>query len=413
MITEGIGKIARKGMFVLGVLIFCQPLWAQHIFVGLPQLGEGGENPISFMSPHYAIHAAAASSPSTPPASALTPAQTRHAYGFDQITNQGAGETIGIVDAYDDPNAEADLGVFDTQFKLPACTTNNSCFRKIYSGGSKPPANANWAVEIALDVEWAHAVAPQAKVILVEAPSNSLSDLLNAVDVAVANGASVVSMSWTVGEFSGENSQDFHFVSNGVTFLAASGDSGTGVAYPAVSPDVIGVGGTTLTLAANGNYQGETAWSGSGGGLSVIEREPAFQSQFGIPDDPRGYRGSPDVSYNANPATGYAIYDSIGVNGYSGWFQVGGTSAGTPQWAALVAIANSSRAAARKTNLTSTDTPLYSIAKSALSADFHAVTQGTNGTCGTLCTASVGYDYVTGLGTPQSSALVAAFAAQH
>jgi subtilase family serine protease len=196
-----------------------------------------------------------------------------------------------------------------------------------------------------------------------------------------------------------------------VTFLAASGDSGTGVAYPAVSPDVIGVGGTTLTLAANGSYQSETAWTGSGGGLSVIEREPSFQSQFPIPDDSRGYRGSPDVAYNANPATGYAVYDSIGINGLSGWFQVGGTSAGTPQWAALVAIANSSRTAIRKTDLSTTNTPLYSIAKST-PADFHAVTHGTNGNCGTLCTASTGYDYLTGLGSPQSGALVAALVAK-
>jgi subtilase family serine protease len=410
MTTEGFRHTAHKAMLLLSTLIFCQPLWAQHIFVNLPQL-QSGENPISFMGPHYAIHVAAGSSPAAPPSSALTPAQTRHAYGFDLIANQGAGQTIGIVDAYDDPNAEADLGTFDTQFKLAACTTSNSCFRKIYSRGTKPATNANWAVEIALDVEWAHAIAPQARVILVEAPSNSLSDLLYAVDVAVQNGASAVSMSWTAGEFYGENSQDVHFARNGVTFLAASGDSGTGVAYPAASPDVIGVGGTTLTLA-NGNYHSETAWSGSGGGISAIEREPAFQSQFGIPDDPRGYRGVPDVSYNANPATGYAIYDSIGINGYGGWFQVGGTSAGTPQWAALVAIANSTRIAARKTYLTSTDTPVYSIAKSGATTNFHAVTQGTNGTCGTICTALPGYDYVTGLGTPQSSALVASLAAQ-
>jgi subtilase family serine protease len=219
-------------------------------------------------------------------------------------------------------------------------------------------------------------------------------------------------MSWTVGEFNGEISLDNHFASNGVTFLAASGDSGTGVAYPAASPDVIGVGGTTLVLSANGSYSSETAWSGSGGGLSTMEREPSFQSQFAIPDDPRGYRGSPDVSYNANPGTGYAIYDSVGINGYSGWFQVGGTSAGTPQWAALFAIANSLRAAARKSNLSSTDTTVYSLAKAAPATDFHAVTQGTNGTCGTICTASAGYDYVTGLGTSQAAALINALVAQ-
>jgi subtilase family serine protease len=263
-------------------------------------------------------------------------------------------------------------------------------------------------VEISLDIEWAHAIAPQAKVVLIETPSNNLSDLLSGVDVAVRNGASAVSMSWTSGEFSGERSLDNHFVANGVTFLAASGDTGTGVAYPAASPYVIGVGGTSLTLDANGNYGSEAAWGGSGGGLSRYENEPLVQEQFAIPDDSHGARGVPDVSYNANPGTGYAIYDSIGINGYAGWFQVGGTSAGAPQWAALMAITNSQRAAVRKANLTSTDATLYSTAKTNLGNYFHAVTTGTNGSCGLLCDALVGYDYVTGLGTPQSKVLVPA-----
>jgi subtilase family serine protease len=328
------------------------------------------------------------------------------------VTNQGAGQTIGIVDAYDDANVASDLEVFSAQFGLPACTSSNGCFRKVYSNGKQPAGNANWAVEISLDVEWAHAIAPKATILLVETPSNSLTDLVNGVTVAVRDGASAVSMSWTVGEFSGETSMDRNFVSNGVTYVAASGDAGTGAAYPAASPDVIGVGGTSLCLSASGSYQSETAWNGSGGGLSVYEREPSFQAQFGIPDDSRGYRGSPDVSYNANPGTGYAVYDSVGVSGYSGWFQVGGTSAGTPQWAALIAITNSMRATERKSNLSSSDTTLYTLAKTGLKADFRAVTQGTNGTCGVICTASAGYDYVTGLGTPQVSALVTALVAQ-
>ncbi len=244
-----------------------------------------------------------------------------------------------------------------------------------------------------------------------ETPSNSLSNLLAGVDVAVRTGASVVSMSWTAGEFSGEASTDNHFVSNSVTFVAASGDRGTGTAYPAVSPFVIGVGGTSLNLTSNGDYQSETAWSGSGGGISRYERESAYQAQFAIPNDPRGYRGSPDVSYNANPSTGYAVYDSVAVSGYSGWFQVGGTSAGSPQWAALVAVANSLRVAERKANLASTNTALYSVARAASTADYFPVTQGTNGTCGVVCTASAGYDYVTGLGTSQASTLVGALAA--
>ncbi|HTR48199.1 MAG TPA: S53 family peptidase [Verrucomicrobiae bacterium] len=411
MFTEGLRKIARKLMILTAALALGQPVHAQHVWTVLPHLTPGDENPISYMRPYYAIHAAAGSSQSAPPSTAFTPAQVRHAYGFDLISNQGAGQVIGIVDAYDDPNAEADLAVFDAQFGLPSCTTANGCFRKIYSG-SKPATNANWAVEIALDVEWAHAIAPKATIVLVETPTNSLANLLTGVDVAVRNGASAVSMSWTVAEFSGENGYDNHFVASGVTYLAASGDGGTGVAYPAASPDVVGVGGTSLHLDANGNYQGESAWSGSGGGLSKIEREPLFQAQFAIPNDSRGYRGAPDVSYDGDPATGFAIYDSVGISGYAGWFQVGGTSAGTPQWAALIAITNSMRASARKGHLSSTDTNLYSLAKTVSATNFRAITQGTNGACGALCTATTGYDYVTGLGTPQAPALVSALAAK-
>lgn len=417
MRTEGIRKAALSLIIVLTTsLSFSYSLQAQHVITSLPRLTEGGESPVSFMRPHYLVFtqgpATAAGAPSGPPTTAFSPAQIRHAYGFDLVSNQGAGQTIGIVDAYDDPKAEADLGVFNAQFGLPACTSANGCFRKIYSNGKMPASNANWAMEIALDIEWAHAIAPKATIVLVETPSNSLTDLINGAVVAVRNGASVVSMSWTAGEWSTESSMDKNFVSNGVTYLAASGDAGTGVAYPAASPDVIGVGGTSLTLNANGAYQGESAWTGSGGGLSVYEREPSFQSQFGIANDPRGYRGVPDVSYNGNPGTGYAVYNSVGISGYAGWFQVGGTSAGTPQWAALFAISNSLRVAARKSNLSNTDATLYTLAKSALNSDFHAVTQGTNGKCGTICTAGTGYDYVTGLGTPQASTIIAALVAQ-
>src|SRR4029077_7457683 len=257
-----------------------------------------------------------------------------------------------------------------------------------------------------------HAIAPKATILLVESTTNSLSDLLAGVDAAVRNGASVVSMSWTVSEFKSETSQDNHFVSSGVTFLAASGDAGTGAAYPASSPDVVGVGGTALTLDVNGNYQSEVAWSGSGGGFSAFEREPLFQSLFGIPNDSRGYRGAPDVSYNANPSTGFAVYDSVPLGGASGWFRVGGTSAGSPQWAALVAIADSMRVANRKARLSSTNTSLYSLAKSSVAANFHPVTTGTNGVCGSLCTASTGYDYVTGVGTPSAASLISILATQ-
>ena len=310
--------------------------------------------PISFMRAPYRIHPQVTLE--TP--NGFTPAQIRHAYGFDQIANQGAGQIIGIVDAYDDANAESDLAVFNAQYNLPACTSSNGCFRKIYGGSKRPAANANWALEISLDVQWAHAIAPKATILLVESTTNSLADLLAGVDAAVRGGASVVSMSWTVGEFSSESRQDNHFVSSGVTFLAASGDAGSGAAYPASSPDVVGVGGTALTLDDNGNYLSEVAWSGSGGGTSAYEREPLYQSLLGIPNDARGYRGAPDVSYNANPATGFAVYDSVPLGGATGWFRVGGTSAGSPQWAAALAIANSMRVANRKAHLAGANTAL-------------------------------------------------------
>jgi subtilase family serine protease len=412
MQPEGIKKSARITAILALGLICCQPLFAQQpLSLRLPTSEENRE-PMSFMRPHYVIHVVETSGVAGPPSTAYTPLQVRHAYGFDQVTNQGAGQVIGIVDAYDDPNVEADLGVFNRQFGLPACTSSNGCFRKVYGNGRKPVTNANWGIEIALDVEWAHAIAPQAKIVLVEASTNSLADLLAAVDTAVNNGASVVSMSWTAGEFSGELRLDNHFVTTGVTFLAASGDTGTGVAYPAASPYVVGVGGTSLHLDANGNYQNETAWSGSGGGLSVYEHEPLYQAVLGISADPRGLRGSPDVSYDANPGTGYSVYDSFGFAGSSGWFQVGGTSAGTPQWAALIAIANSMRAANRKSHLSSANSSLYTIAKTNLSTHFNAVTQGTNGSCGVWCSATPGYDYVTGLGTPRASAMIQALVAR-
>ncbi len=409
---KGFGIAAKGLLAVAAAVVFSQPISAQHMLTVLPPSNSGEGNPIGFMRPHYILHQTSEDNLAAPPTTAFAPVTIRHAYGFDQITNQGAGQTIGIVDAYDDPKAEADLGVFTKQFGLAACTTANGCFRKVYSNGKLPAANANWSVEVSLDIQWAHAVAPQAKILLVETPSNNLSDLITGVDVAVRNGASAVSMSWTSAEFSGEKNLDNHFVSNGVTFFAASGDNGTGVAYPAASPFVIGVGGTSLTLDARGNYVSEAAWSGSGGGESAVEKEPLAQEQFGIPNDSRGTRGVPDVSYDANPGTGYAVYDSVTINGAAGWFQVGGTSAAAPQWAALASIANSSRVAARKANLSGADTIFYSLAKTGIGTNFHAVTKGTNGSCGTLCTASAGYDYVTGLGTPQAKVIIASLVAQ-
>jgi subtilase family serine protease len=333
----------------------------------------------------------------------LSPAQIRHFYGFDQISNQGAGQTIGIVDAYDDPNIESDLGKFNGQFGLPACTTANGCFKKIYASGSKPKTDAGWALEISLDVEWSHAIAPAAKIVLVEAASSSFANLIQAVDMAVANGASVVSMSFGGSEFSSQTTYDAHFNVGGVTFTASSGDSGSGVEYPAASPYVVGVGGTTIQTAdSSGTYKSETAWSGSGGGESTVEAEPLYQSSFGIASNNK--RGVPDVAYDADPNTGFSVYDSVRYQGQAGWFQVGGTSAGAPQWAALLAIVNSMRAAAGKGTLNGAQYAFYNA--STYSTNFHDITSGSNGTCGSLCNAGPGYDFVTGLGSPQAAALV-------
>ncbi|UIF84563.1 S53 family peptidase [Cupriavidus sp. UYPR2.512] len=341
---------------------------------------------------------------STAAPTGLTPARVRRAYGFDNISNQGEGMVIGIVDAYDHPRIESDLGVFSSTFGLPPCTTSNGCFRKIYASGSKPRSDAGWSLEISMDVEWAHAIAPKAQILLVEAASSSFGDLMNAVDMAVQNGASAVSMSFGATEFSLESNYDSHFKSSGVTFLASSGDSGYGSEYPAASAFVVAVGGTTLNADLAGNYIGESAWSGSGGGLSAYEPEPDGQMVWPLPYAAK--RGIPDVAYNGNPTTGFAVYDSVNYQGRSGWFQVAGTSAGAPQWAGLFAIANSVRVAAGKPTLSAGYNTLYAIGKNAYGSAYNDVATGSNGSCGTICYASGGYDYVTGLGSPRAAVLV-------
>ena len=336
----------------------------------------------------------------------LVPSQVRRAYGFNQIANQGAGQTIAIITAFDHNRIEDDLAVFSQTFNLPACTTQNGCFKKV-SVGANPGTKQIWALEAAVCVEWAHAIAPQARILLVEAKSDKLSLLLDAVDFAVQQGASVVSMSWGATETPG-TLLDSHFLAANVTFVAGSGDFGTGTLFPAASPYVTAVGGTVLSIDVQGNYIGETAWSGSGGGLSIAEVEPEYQAQFNIPNNPTGRRGVPDVAYHADPDTGFAVYNSEPFQGFKGWIQVGGTSAGTPQWAGLAAIVNAMRLAAGKFPMTGMNAALYGAAKKA--NNYHDVTTGTNGTCGVLCTATAGYDYVTGLGSPQANNLINALA---
>jgi Predicted protease len=179
--------------------------------------------------------------------SGLSPGTIKSVYGFTTSAAAGAGKTIAIVDAYDDPTAEADLGVFSSQYGLPACTTANGCFAKVNQTGgtSYPRKDAGWALEISLDVQWAHAIAPGAKILLVEASSNSFANLLAAEDYAKTH-AQYVSNSWGASEFSGESSYDSRFAQSGVSFFVSSGDAGLPAEYPSASPNVISVGGTTL-----------------------------------------------------------------------------------------------------------------------------------------------------------------------
>lgn len=352
---------------------------------------------------HHPIHY----KPNTPHLvpSGLTPQQVSVAYGFNAISAQGKGQTIAIVDAFDDPRIESDLAVFNKQFHLPACTTKNGCFKKIYAKKRKPPTDAGWSGEIALDVEWAHAMAPQAKIILVEAASDSIADLYQAVQVAVQNGANVVSMSWGGGEDPSQTAYDKIFNNPKVTFTASSGDSGAGTIYPAASPYVLAVGGTTLSTDSYGNYQGETAWSGSGGGLSSVEAWPTYQSNLPIPQS-NNMRGVPDVAYNADPESGFSVYSSVPGDGGTGWQVVGGTSAGAPQWAALVAVANS----ALNTNIGGNLNALLYAAANPTTGNynyfFNDIISGSNGNCDYYCSAQQGYDYVTGLGSPEVANLI-------
>src|ERR1700761_1791170 len=224
---------AKVILGVAAAALLSPALSAQHILtqMRLPRI-QPTQEPIAFTRPHFVVNAATPADLSVPPTSAFTPTMIRHAYGFDTLANQGAGQTIAIVDAYDDANIESDLETFSSEFELPTCTSEKGCFTKMYATGQQPAANAQWSLETALDVEWAHAIAPQAKIVLIEANSYALSDLLVGVDLAVGRGASVVSMSWTTAEFSNERSDDSHFMASGVAFVAASGDSGAGVNYP-------------------------------------------------------------------------------------------------------------------------------------------------------------------------------------
>jgi subtilase family serine protease len=317
-----------------------------------------------------------------------SPLQFQTAYGVVDITPSPL-QTIGIVDAYDDPNAESDLNTYSQQFGLPACTTANGCFKKVnQTGGTTyPSANQGWAFEISLDVQITHALCPACNILLVEANSNSFSDLLAAEDYATSH-ANVVSNSWLGNEFSTETVYDGHFEHPGIPITFPAGDSGYGVYYPAASQYVTAVGGTTLTLKSNNTRASETAWSGTGSGCSAYEPKPTWQKDAGC-----ARRTVADVSADANPNTGAAIYDSYGYEGFKGWFEVGGTSLSSQLIGSIYALAGNGTSTVYGSYPYANDTP----------STLHDVTKGSNRffcSPSYLCTAEKGYDGPTGLGTP-------------
>ncbi|MDQ1681238.1 MAG: hypothetical protein QOI42_2097 [Frankiaceae bacterium] len=330
------------------------------------------------------------------------PSALQSAYALPS-SSSGNGQTVAIVDAYDDPNAESDLAAYRTQFGLPACTTASACFRKVNQNGSTSPlpaANSGWAGEIALDVDMVSAVCPNCRILLVEAASSSLADLGTAVNRAVAMGAKFVSNSYGGPESGSENSYDTSYYRHaGVAITASSGDSDyDGGSYPATSKYVTAVGGTSLRTAGTPRGWSETVWNtmsyseGAGSGCSKSVTKPAFQN--GITTGCAN-RAEADVSAVADPATGVAVYSTYGG---SGWAVYGGTSAAAPIVASTYALAGAPGSA---------DYPnAYPYAHA---ANLNDVTSGSNGTCGApLCTAGAGWDGPTGLGTPSG---VAAFTA--
>ncbi len=329
----------------------------------------------------------------------LTPAQFRKAYGVAQLPNNGAGITVAIVDAYGNPNAQADLNTYDSTYGLPAGTVTT-----IYPQGKPATVDQGWALESDLDVQMVHAIAPAAKIILEAAKSPTNGNLFSAVKNAYQKqGAKVISMSFGGGEFPAETGPKADGIfaagnAKGVSFAASSGDSGTGAQYPAASPYVTSVGGTTLNTQADGTYVSETAWSGSGGGLSAYETAPAYQAGF----NNNKTRGIPDVAMVADPATGVVVYDSFGYNGQQGFFVLGGTSVAAPMFAGVLALVDQHRTSPLK----NADTQIYATAKTHYATDFHDIVSGSNGSCGALCNANTGYDYVTGLGSPVANKLV-------
>jgi subtilase family serine protease len=317
------------------------------------------------------------------------PATLQAAYSLPSSTN-GAGQTVAVVDAYDDPNAASDLSVYRSQYGLPACTTSNGCFKKVNQNGvqgSYPRANGGWAEEESLDVDMVSAICPNCHIILVEAKSASNANLNTAVNEAVTLGANVVSNSYGGSE---SGSSDSAYNHPGHVITASAGDSGTGAQQPCSYSTVVCIGGTSLTMSGNTRVS-ETAWSDTGSGCSAYVTKPSWQTDHGCT-----MRSESDVSSDADPNTGVAVYDSYAYEGYSGWLVFGGTSVSSPTIASVYALAGNA----------SSQNYAQGIWTNA-GANLHDITSGSNGTCSSsyryICNAGVGYDGPTGWGTPNGT----------
>jgi kumamolisin len=339
----------------------------------------------------------------------LVPVEDESCNPYVVTSNPSVGSrAIAIVDAFDAPNAATDLAAFSAQFGLPPADLH-----KVYAsagscspGGTQPSYDPGWESEETLNIEWAHAMAPGARIYLVEAASDALSDLLTAVTMAnqclAANGGGEVSMSWGTDEFSGETALDGYFTQPGVVYFAGAGDGGS-LLYPSASPNVVSVGGTSLVrnlLPWRGNlgdFQGEAVWSwgsaaGTGAGPSAYESRPHYQDP--IRQTVGSSRGAPDVAAVADPSTGVWIYRG-------GWSLVGGTSAATPIWAGIVNAAGTfkSSTAAELAQIYSSS-PLFT----ELTLGFRDISSGTCGVSATgqfdIYLAAPGWDFCTGAGSP-------------
>ena len=378
-----IGLVALLAFFVLGAptTSFAAPRQSTHQFIHVCPAP-----PTGYARCHaILVTGFASSSPS-----GYNPADLQSAYKLPSST-AGSGQTVAIVDAYDDPNAESDLGVYRSQFGLPPCTTANGCFKKVdQNGGTNyPRANGGWAQEISLDLDMVSAVCPNCHIILVEATTNSLTNLGTAVNEAAKLGANAISNSYGGGESSSETSYDTSYYRHpGIVVTASAGDSGYGVEYPAASQYVTAVGGTTLTKASNTRGWSETVWSGTGSGCSAYEPKPSWQTDTGC-----SHRTVGDVAADADPNTGVSVYDSYKYQGLSGWLVFGGTSVASPIIASVYALAGNSSSVTYGSYPYSHTSSLFD------------VISGSNGSCGGsyLCTGEVGYDGPTGNGTPDGT----------